>query len=151
MSLKIYVSRPICGCSYPEVVGWYDQTIKKLRKMGYSVYHPMTNKKALRTETEFKAHGYGNPESTNHAIFERDRWMTENCDVFITYLANAQIVSIGSMMELAWASLLGKHTIVVIDKENIHEHAFVLEAADLVLPTYEEAMKYLRSFISQEL
>lgn len=148
--MKIYVSRPISGCSYEDVVGWYDKAHKEFESMGYKVLQPMTGKKALRNEIKFKAHGYGTPSSTNHAIFERDKWMTEQCDVFITYLAEADIVSIGSMMELAWASLLGKHTIAVMKDGNIHKHAFVLEAADIVLPTYEDAILYLSSFINQD-
>jgi len=148
--MKIYISRPISGCSYDDVVSWYEDTAKELRASGYDILMPMTGKKSLRTEIKFKSHGYGNPTSTNHAIFERDKWMTENCDIFITYLTSADIVSIGSMMELAWASLLGKHTIVIIGEENIHKHAFVLEAADIVLPDYESAMDYLKTFIKQE-
>jgi hypothetical protein len=47
-------------------------------------------------------------------------------------------------MELAWAHDKGKHTIVVLEPGNIHEHAFVLEAADVVFNNEADALLYLK-------
>ena len=75
---------------------------------------------------------------------ERDIWMVRQCDVFYLNLMDAgERVSIGGVMELAVAAALGKHTVVSMGAENIHRHAFVLEAADVIYETHEEAMKYL--------
>jgi hypothetical protein len=52
-------------------------------------------------------------------------------------------------MELAWASILGKHTVVSMQKENVHRHAFILEAADVIFETHEESMEYLDKLIHQ--
>jgi nucleoside 2-deoxyribosyltransferase len=105
----------------------------------------MTGKSYLRTELEFKSNGYGNPVSTNHAILSRDKWMVGQCDIFLCDLTYArERVSIGAMMELAWANLLGKHTVVVMQSENnIHRHAFPLEASDVIFETMEDATAYL--------
>jgi hypothetical protein len=68
--------------------------------------------------------------------------VTESNVVFINLLG-AKRVSIGCCMEMAWAHMLGKHTVLVMEEGNIHHHAFVLECADIVLPDYEEAIDYL--------
>ena len=148
--MKIYLAGPISGKSYDEVVDAYKKKSSLLKTYGYEILCPMTGKAYLRNELEFKASGYENfPVSTNHAIFGRDKWMVSNSDIILCDLSSSgDRVSIGSMMEIAWASMLGKHTIVVLPKENIHRHAFVLEAADIVFETIEDAYKYLKDFIN---
>jgi nucleoside 2-deoxyribosyltransferase len=144
---KIYLAGPISGKTGPEVVDYFKSMSETLKGIGFDVASPMTGKDSMRTELKFKAEGYGNPVSSNHAIFERDKWMVQNSNIILCNLSTAtERVSIGSMYELAWASYLGKHTIVVMGKENIHRHAFVLEAADVVFETMEEALEYLKTF-----
>lgn len=141
--MKLYLAGKISGYSYDEVVGRIE-TQKALLWM-YEVLSPMTGKEALRNELEFKAKDYNlAPVATNHAIFERDKWMVSSCDVVLADLTETNRVSIGTVMELAWASLLGKHTVVVMEQENIHRHAFVLEAADIVFESPDEAVQYLQ-------
>ena len=142
--MKIYLAGPISGQSYDQVVSKIHSIRKHLEKFGYTVFHPMTGKGNLRTEIKFKSVGYdGIPASSNHAIYERDQWMVRQCDVILADLSNSTRVSIGTMFELAWAAILGKHSLVVLDADNIHDHAFVLEAADIVFPSLKQAIDYL--------
>lgn len=145
--MKIYLAGSISGMSYEVVANYFHETAYNLRLIGYHVITPMTGKSELRTDTKLKADGYHIPAATNHAIAERDRWMVEQADVVYCNLTMAQIVSIGSVMELAWAQMLGKHTVVAMQTDNIHRHAFVLEAADIVYETHEKAMDYLGELI----
>jgi len=146
--MKIYLAGPISGRGYDEVVGLYVEKSKIFNGLGYDVLCPMTGKTYLRNELQFKSQGYNNPVSTNHAIFERDKWMVSNCDIVLADLSNSgERVSIGTMMELAWASILGKHTILVLPEENVHNHAFVLEAGDIIFNAFDEAKKYLTDLI----
>lgn len=143
--MKVYLAGPISGKGYDEVINAYKEKSKLLLDAGYEILCPLTGKTYLRNELEFKAHGYENfPVSSNHAIFERDKWMVSQCDIILADLSNSgERVSIGTMMELAWGSLLGKHVIVVLPKDNIHRHAFVLEAGDIIFESLEDAYKYL--------
>ncbi len=140
----IYLAGPISGQTYDNVVDRLAAREKVLKGLGFTVIHPMTGKEALRTGTNLRAHSYKIPVSTNHAIFRRDKWMVSMCDIILAELTDAEIVSIGTCFELAWASHLGKHTIVILPKGNIHRHAFVLEAADVIFEEYEDAMVYLQ-------
>lgn len=142
--MKIYLARPISGLGYEEIVNYYNQVMETLQGVGYTTLCPMTGKNYLRNEIELKAHGITmSPVSTNHAIIERDRWMVHSSDIVYVNLMGAKNVSIGCMMELAWAHELGKHSIVAMEEDNIHRHAFVIEAADIEFRSHEEAIQYL--------
>jgi len=147
--MKIYTAGPISGQSYNQVMKRYQGQVNRLEEIGYDVICPMTGKMYLRNELDFKAHGYDNhPVSTNHAIKERDRWMVGSVDVVLVDFTECnEIVSIGSCMELAWADELKKHTIVVMDKDNIHQHCFILECADIVFPSMADAYRYLTDLV----
>jgi len=141
--MKIYLAGSISGLAYDEVIEKIEYRKMRLG-MHFRVFHPMMGKQYLRNETKFKASGYEDfPPSTNHAIFERDRWMVEQCDIILVDLRDATLVSIGSMMEMAWASLLGKLVVTVMEEDNIHQHAFVLEASDVVFEDVDEALDYI--------
>jgi nucleoside 2-deoxyribosyltransferase len=143
---RIYIAHPISGGNGPDVFKWFDDTARILEKCGFEVMSPLSGKGHLRTEMKFRAEGHEHPLSKNHAIFERDHWMCTNSDFILTDLTDTVNASIGCMMELAWASDHHVHSVVVIPKENIHRHAFVLEAADIVYETLDEAMAYLSEF-----
>lgn len=143
--MKIYTAGPISGQSYDQVMKRYQEQVQTLSVMGYEVLCPMTGKTYLRNELKFRASGYEqHPVSTNHAIKERDKWMVKSVDIVLVDFTQCNgFVSIGSCMELAWADDYDKHTLVIMEKENIHQHAFVLECADIVFPTISDAYKYL--------
>lgn len=143
--MKIYIAGPISGMSYDEVSSYFRDTKITLEEAGFTVVSPMTGKKELRTELEFRKEGYDNvPVATNHAIYNRDRWMVTQSDIIYANLMNCgDRVSIGTCMELAWAFDKGKHVVIAMDKENIHRHAFVLESAHIVFESHNDAIKYL--------
>ena len=145
-SLTIYLAWPISGHSYDDVVNYYVTMRHTMEDIGFRVLHPMIGKEALRNEVKFKAEGYGNPESTNHAIKARDQWMVRQADIILADLSTAETPSIGCICELAWADVLGKHKVVVMDKGNPNYHAFVLEMADIVYPELGMALDYLQNY-----
>lgn len=148
---KIYCVHPISGLSADEVFEYYVDIEKTLTVMGYDVLHPMFGKEFLRTEMKFKAEDNRSPLTTNHSIVERDHWMVYQSDIVYANLTGAEIVSIGSVMELAWAYMYRKQTIVVMEEKNIHRHAFVMEAADIIFETQEEALFYLEKLSNKRI
>lgn len=148
--MKIYMVHPISGLSADQVFEYYKENQKLLTSFGYDVLTPMYGKKQLRCEKEFRSADYKLPCTTNHAIFDRDHWMVEQADILYANLSSAKQVSIGSMMELAWGKHLHKHIVVTMQDDNVHNHAFVLEAASIVYKTHTEAMEYLKELIKGE-
>lgn len=140
---KIYLAHPITGLSAKQVFGYYDTISDEL---GYKhiILSPVTGKDYLRQEAVVQKNYEDYPISGSHAIFERDVWMVSSADIVFCDFRNAEKVSIGCCMELAIAAKLGKHTVVVMDDGNVHDHPFVREAADIVFKTMEEALDYLK-------
>ena len=139
----VYLARPITGLSYDAIMASLEFVESVLHAAGYQTLCPLRGKTYLRSEREFRASDYRHPVSTNHAIVERDSWMVARADIVFMDLSDARAISIGCMMELAWGHWLRKHTIVVLPPGNVHRHAFVLEAADVVFATQAEALHYL--------
>jgi nucleoside 2-deoxyribosyltransferase len=149
--MKIYCVHPISGLTYEQVTEYYIRVVRYLQSQGYTVFYPMVGKKELRCEKKYRAKDYRNPVSTNHAIVERDRWMVMQADIVYANFLNAKEISIGSCMELAWAHDHGKHTVLVMGEDNPHQHAFVIEAADIIFDNDEDAEEYLKKLIKGEI
>lgn len=140
--MNIYLAHPISGLTSEETFKYFDNVSNLLGKH-FKVLSPMNGKDYLRNTGELKASGYKNPISNDHAIFQRDTWMVSQSDIVFCDFAGCNKISIGCCMELAIASWLNKHTIVVMDKSNVHYHAFILESADIVFETFGEAYAYI--------
>ena len=148
MEIKIYVAGSISGKT-PDEVAIYFNTMKQLFEgWGCTVFSPMTGKEHLRTESIYKPKDYQHPISTNRAIIGRDKWMVKNVDIVYMNLSNAETASIGCMMELAWAHDNDKLVFAVIPEDNIHQHAFVLQAADFVFDNEEDALLNLKELVT---
>lgn len=152
-NLKIYCAHPISGLTWDDVVNYYNDIKEKLESIGFDVFQPMTGKGEIRTEVKerFQPGNFKSAVASNHAIFERDRWMVSQSDILYLDLTGAELTSIGCMMELAWAALLGKYAVVVMDKENVHRHAFVIEAADIIFENADTALIYLQKLVDQSI
>lgn len=145
--LKIYLAGPIAGQTGEAVNRGFTERAAILSDFGYLIYHPMVGKEHLILQSDtFKASGYDEfPIATSHAIFARDKWMVSQADIILADLSySGNRVSIGTMMELAWANLLGKQVIVIMPHGNIHDHLFVHEAATIRFTDLEDAYDYLK-------
>jgi nucleoside 2-deoxyribosyltransferase len=145
--MKIYIAGSISGQSPDEVECYFSGTKWMFENWGYTVFHPMIGKGQLRTEKIYRAKDYRHPVATNRAIVGRDRWMVEQADVIFMDLSSSTHASIGCMFELAWANEFNKHVVLVLPENNIHQHAFVLQAADIIFENESEALSYLKSLI----
>lgn len=148
MNLKIYTVGAISGLSYDECVKQFNVRIAKLNEMGYDVFYPMLGKSYLRNETKLRAEGYSEcPSSCNHAIVRADFWRVDQSDILFVDFTNAtERVSIGSVAEMSRGYMNSKLIITVMQKENIHRHAFVIEMSSVIFETLDEAYEYLASY-----
>lgn len=149
--MRIYCTKPMRGHSYEWVVSYYNELQDILEGQGWSVLNPMTGKSYLAKEREFKASGYQQPLSNDHAIVERDRWMTKQADVLLVNLLDVDEVSIGSMFEMAWGYDNGKHIVTLVQKESVHYHAFVLQTSHVIYDNLNDALDYLAKLIKNKI
>ncbi len=150
--LKIYCASQITGKTWEEVDRYYEDITRRLNRMGYTVFNPMVNKGKNKFQGIIAPGNYEttNPCLSNKAIKKRDCWMVKQADVVLFDLLGTEKVSIGMVSELAWADLLGKHTVVLMEETNIHNHAFVLEESDVIFQNRVEVYLYLNKLINQE-
>jgi len=70
------------------------------------------------------------------------------CDVLLVNLLGASKVSIGTVMEIAWAYQNRTPVVVVMEQEgNPHEHAMIREAIGFRVHTMGEAIAVVRTIL----
>src|SRR5688572_21568512 len=102
----VYLAGPITGLSFDGATDWRGHAQGVLLDRGIRGVSPMRAKEYLKSEKSLKAAGYSQPDmplSSAKGITTRDRWDCTNADVVLVNLVGAERVSIGTMMELAWA------------------------------------------------
>lgn len=142
MSKRVYLAGPISGLDYNGATEWRNYAKQYLKDNGnIEGYSPMRGKEFLKHITEFKVTGYDeNPISNNRAIMTRDRFDATRADVLLVNFLGTSRISIGTVMEIAWADLSRIPIVMVMEKGNIHEHGMILEAIGYRVDTLDEAL-----------
>ena len=113
----------------------------------------MRGKKYLAKETAIKDsyEGDGHPLSTRRGITCRDRMDVMRCDMVIANFLGAKKVSIGTVMEIAWADAFRKPIVVVMEKGNIHEHSMLNQVSGFIVSSLDEAIELVVTVLSPTL
>lgn len=150
---KVYLAGPITGLNYDGAVDWRNYATEKLRPIkGFS---PMRGKEYLQrefAEKEFTSDGdaykHFSVMSSNRGIMTRDRYDATTCDVILVNLLGAPRVSIGTVMEIAWADANRIPIVCAMEKEgNVHEHGMVTEAIGFRTETLDGAIHIVRTIL----
>ncbi|MGH7534767.1 MAG: nucleoside 2-deoxyribosyltransferase [Gemmatimonadales bacterium] len=145
MKSLVYLAGPITGQSLAGANDWRAAAAEYLAEHGVNAITPLRGKDYLNTIVgadgtygmEYEVH----PMSAAHGITARDRWDCQRSDlVLVNLLPAGDRVSIGTVMEVAWADAARKYVLVVMEPGGVHDHAMLREAASLVLPDLEEAL-----------
>lgn len=152
----VYLAGPITGLTYDGAEDWRAFAKAELGKFGIHGLSPLRAKDYLRhVEGNLTAtcEGYGdlNCLSSPRGIMTRDRFDATRCDVLLVNLLGAKAVSIGTVMEMAWADACRTPIVVAMEKiGNPHEHAMVNEAIGFRLETLEEALHVVKAIADNE-
>ncbi len=150
MKQLVYLAGPITGLTYEGAQDWREIAATELNSDRVETLNPMRGKAWLMDQGTFRAQcGEAVAISTNKGITRRDMLDTHRSTCLLVYLAGAKRVSIGTVMELAWAYRAQIPTVVVMEPGNVHEHAMVLEACTYVVPTLAEALLLIK-YLSNE-
>ena len=149
----VYLVGPISGCSYGGCTEWRAGVKADLEKTGlYHCLTPMRGKQHLQDQTDLPAVIPGHitrPGCSNHDILRRDFYDCQRADVVFCNLLGSTTVSIGSMWELAWSfANPNSFSVVILEPENIHAHAFLREGAGVIFPTLEEGVAYMEGVLN---
>lgn len=152
----VYLAGPISGLGYTDATDWREQAVSWLNDHEIQGLSPLRAKDYLRhvsgdvgfseTMDEYAAYS---PLSTQRGLMDRDRYDATRCDVLLANLLGAKKVSVGTVMEIAWADQRRTPIVAVIeaDGSNIHEHAMVNEAIGFRVATLAEGLSIVRSIL----
>lgn len=143
----VYLAGPISGLSYDESCNWRQQVIDRLPD-GIGGLSPMRAKSYLSTESSIGDQYPDWPLSTQRGIYARDIFDCHRADVVLVNLLGAEKVSIGTVMEIAWAANNNVPVVLVMEKEgNIHDHAMIREACPFRTDDLNEAIDLVSAIL----
>jgi nucleoside 2-deoxyribosyltransferase len=135
---SLYLAGPITGLSYGEATDWRQYVADNLPEYILPV-SPMRGKQYLGDETSIAKSYEDNPLSCQKGITCRDRDGVKNCDMLFVNFLGAKTVSIGTVMEVAWADAYRKPIVIIMDE--LHNHPILKEVAGFVVHDIDTAIK----------
>jgi nucleoside 2-deoxyribosyltransferase len=149
----IYLAGPITGLDYAGATDWRIRAKKELEAVGLRTFSPMRGKEYLAHVTEFTADGDAYKElgvlSSNRGIITRDRFDATRCDVLLANLHGARKVSIGTVMEIAWADAHRIPIVCVMEPSgNPHEHGMITEVIGYRVETLDAALHVIKAILT---
>ncbi len=146
--LSVYLAGPITSLTFGKATGWREYVKTKLAAFGIVCYSPMRGKDFLMKRVggaKVLGQTYDSPLATQKGIVTRDRFDVMNCDVVLFNLLGADKVSIGTVVEFGWCDAFRKVAVVVMETENIHQHAFLKEIAGYIVDNMDEALEIVKT------
>lgn len=124
---EVYLAGPIAGKSYDEATNWRTEVHQALRNTNIHVLSPLRNSEELEGINEL-TDSYSKSEFYNlDAVNINDYNDVKRADALLVNLLGAKKVSIGTVMEIAWAKSMQKPIIIIIEDEgNLHDHGMLM-------------------------
>lgn len=148
---SVYLAGPITGLTFDGAEDWRAFAKASLADSGIKALSPLRAKDYLRqvggplsgTGEEYAHLGV---LSLPRGVMTRDRYDATRCDALLVNLLGADRVSIGTVMEIAWADLCRTPIVVAIEpKGNPHEHMMIAEAIGFRVPVLAEAIDIIKA------
>jgi nucleoside 2-deoxyribosyltransferase len=149
---SVYLAGPISGLSYVEATDWRKEAKLHLKHVGIEALSPMRCKEFLAGLGKLTGTGeeytHMHPLASSRGVMTRDYYDATHCDVLLVNLLGAKIVSIGTVLEIAWCFQKRTPIVCVIEpKGNIHEHIMIQEALGYKVPTLEEGIDIVKAIL----
>lgn len=145
---SVYLAGPITGLSYEGATDWREQAIQIFANAGIDAFSPMRSKTYLLQETYLGDSYEDTVMSSQRGIYARDYYDCRTKDALFVNLLGADRVSIGTVMEIAWATAYEKPIVLVMEKEgNIHSHAMLREACPLWCTDLSEGYHVMKALL----
>jgi nucleoside 2-deoxyribosyltransferase len=145
--MKIYLAGPITGLSWEEATTWRTKVTGELQPFGIECFSPLRAKNYLshldKLEDKYDAYCL----STARGIYTRDKWDSMRCDLLFVNFLGASRVSIGTVLEIAWADSKKTPIIVVMEENNVHRHSMITECVGFNVSTVQDGIDVAKSLL----
>ena len=143
----IYLAGPISGLNFEESTDWRQYVMDRLDP-AIEGLSPLRKKQYLKNQGDLIGSYEKWPLSTQRGIYARDRFDCHRADVVLVNLLDlatndngSQKVSIGTVMEIAWAAQNNTPVVLIMEEGNIHHHPMLMEACPFVIDNLAEALE----------
>jgi nucleoside 2-deoxyribosyltransferase len=136
----LFLAGPLTGISYREALDWRKYVESKL-PVEIIPFSALRGKTYAATESVLKDAYPEHLLSTPQGTITRDRYDVSRCDALFVNFMNSRKVSIGTIMEMAWADARRIPIILAMDEGNVHDHAFVRQVAAFIARDLDEAIQ----------
>lgn len=153
--MLVYLAGPITGLSYDDCTDWRQTAIDHLKQFGIQGLSPLRGKEYLKHETSV-SDNYDHSESAliaamsgQRGIYFRDKFDCHRADIVLVNMLGAKRVSIGTVMEIAWAA--GNNIPIVLIMENmgnVHEHSMLREACAFRVDNLNDALHVVTAILA---
>jgi nucleoside 2-deoxyribosyltransferase len=140
----VYLAGSITGATYGEANDWRFDFGVRLQRIGVTGVSPLRCE-PIRGATYSPTNA--DPKfGTARAIASKNKLDVQTCDLTLCYMpqsVNAARLSLGTIIELAWATAFGKPTILVTDYPLLQAHPVVQANASWLLTDLDEAFEVI--------
>lgn len=146
---KVYLAGAISGLAFDDAQDWRAYVRGALEPTGIDAYSPLRQKHFLENVGPIDPNGsYGVwPLSTDRGIMTRDHFDCQSSDLIFVNLLGATRVSIGTVMEIAWAFAYRKPLVMAMEDGNLHDHPMIREAIGYRVPTLDHAIAVTQAIL----
>jgi hypothetical protein len=139
-SKALLLAGPLTGVSYRDALDWRKYVESRLPD-DVIAFSALRGKRHVTNERVLKDAYPEHVLSTPQGTITRDRYDVSRCDALFVNFLNSEKVSIGTIMEMAWADARRIPIILVMKAGNIHDHAFVRQVAGFITSNLDEAIE----------
>ena len=148
MNSYVYLAGAITGESFKGATDWREYARKNFEPGILGVSPLRRTESYLGNETEIKLSYEGTPLSGSRAIMTGDYFDVQRCHVLLANLKDAKRISVGTVMEIAWAKAFQKPLILVAEEGNLHEHPMIHEATGYRVSELDEGIHIVNVLLS---
>jgi hypothetical protein len=143
MERFVYLAGGITGLTIEEAFQWRKYVADKLPSW-LKPLSPLRGKEYLKDHTSNNVIQNAYPLkilSSAKGITCRDRNDVLRANALLVNFLKCPRVSIGTVMEIAWADLARVPTIVIMEKDNPHQHCMISESVGFVTDSLDEGIE----------
>lgn len=146
----VYLAGPITGITYGECTEWREYVKDNINEE-IATLSPMRGKQFIKERVTSNGKiGMSFEDSllaSTKGINTRDYFDVQRADAILVNFLGAEIVSIGTVMEIAWARAFNKPVVCCMEKDNIHNHAMLNYACGYICSTLESGILTMETLL----
>jgi len=153
MEFLMYTAGPIKGLTYKGASNWREYVRDEMDRLSpwIKTISPVRGDHAQKgTEQIIISDSKDHIFTTKYAINQRDYNDVQRADIIFVNLLDTDVVSIGTVMEIAWARAFAKPVVLLMEDGNIHDHPLLRYPAGYITNNLDKGIHVAISVISTD-